>query len=104
VPHAFPDVVNGCFDMFVHAMEFVMPRSVERPIDLSDGFMPLAMVAVDGVFKTVLGCLQVLDGPFRAPVPFRPLGVFQVIEGFFEFASLDARDADDECEGEHDKD
>ena len=104
MPEACSHVENRGFDMLVDAAKFVTPRGFERFIDLMNGFSPLAMVAVDGVFETVFGCDELLDSPFGAPIFLRPLGVFEVVQGFFKFACLDAGDAHDEGEGQHEKD
>ena len=100
MPEAFADVVDGCFDVLVDAAEFVAPCGFERPVNLMDGFIPLAMVAVNSVFETVFGCFEFRDGVFGMPIPFGPPGMFEVLQGFFEFARLGLGNAERECEGE----
>jgi hypothetical protein len=100
VPHPFADVVDGGFDVFVDATIFVAARGFERFVDLMNGFVPFPMVAVDGVFETVFGDLEFIDGVFGAPILFGPFGMFEMIQGLFEFTGLSPGNAEHEGEGE----
>ena len=76
--NAGPDVDNGRLDVLIDAAKFVPPGGFERLIDLMNGFVPLAMVAVDRFFQIALRSLEFSDGAFGAPVPLGPLGVFEM--------------------------
>ena len=101
MPEAGPDVENSGFDVLVDAMKFVAPGSFERLIDLMNGFVPLAMVAVDGVFQIVFRRLEFPDGAFGAPVPLGPLGVLEMAQGVFKFAGLNSCGAETEGDGQN---
>ncbi len=103
MPETGPDVENGSFDVLIDAAKLVSPRGFERLVDLMNGFVPLAMVAVDGVFQIVFRRLEFPDGAFGAPIPLGPLGVFEMAQGVFKFAGLNSCGAEAEGDGQDGK-